>query len=254
MAEIVIFHYIHRNSVFHRMDLRIKLLCMILFSISSSLASEIPDFVVLTVVLLTAICVSKLPVMTLLKEFKNFAILIIFVIVIDSFTIPGNPIPIFSLPGVSAEGVATGLLFAWRLILIIMICTIMTGTSSLTNLKNAIEWYLRPIPFIPEARVATMINLTIVLIPVILDTVSEMSDAQKARCIEGRKNPIKRIMFIAFPLLVQTFRKADEMVFAMEARCYSENRTRAVLTATARGYLILVFSLLITAIVLFYNY
>jgi len=247
MAEIAVFHYIHKNSLLHRMDGRIKLLCMLLFSISATLASGVHDFVVLTVVLLTAIVAAKLPVIALLKGLKFFAFLIIFVIVVDSFSIPGNPIPNFPLPGVTGEGVTTGLIFAWRLILIIMICTIITGTTSLSTFRNAIEWYLRPVPFIPETRVATMINLTFALIPVIFEQVSEMLNAQKARCIEGRRNPIKRIAFTVFPLLSRTFRRADEIIFAMEARCYSEDRTRAVFVTNTKDWFVLAFSLLVLA-------
>lgn len=250
MAEIAVFHYIHKDSLLHRMDGRIKLLCLLLFSISATLASGVPDFVVLTAVLAIALAASKLPVMALLKGMKYFAFLIIFIIVVDSFSIPGHPIPGFPLPGVSAEGVTAGLVFSWRLILIIMICTVITGTTSLSTFRNAVEWYLRPVPFIPESRVATMINLTFSLIPVIFSQVSELLDAQKARCIEGRRNPVKRIVFTVFPLLSRTFRRADEVIFAMEARCYSEERTRALFTTNTMDWLVLAFSLLVLAFLL----
>lgn len=85
-----------------------------------------------------------------------------------------------------------------------------------------------PVPFIPEVQVATMINLTFLLIPVIFDNYSEMMSAQKSRCIQLRKNPIKRVNFIVFPLLSRTLRRADEIVYAMESRCYCEERTRAI--------------------------
>lgn len=54
-------------------------------------------------------------------------------------------------------------------------------------IKNVIEWFLAPIPFVPEARVAAMFSLTFVLIPLIFDQASEMREAQKARCIDERK-------------------------------------------------------------------
>lgn len=254
MAELTIFHYMHKNSILHNMDGRIKLACMVLFSVTSSFASTKPDFIILTVVLLIALFVSQLPVVTLLREIKYFSFLITAVIVVHSFSIPGAPLPNFPIPGFTVEGLTSGLVFAWRLTLIIMVCIILTGTTSLSLLRNAIEWFLRPIPFIPESRVATMINLTFILVPLIFDQASEMLSAQKARCIEGRKSPIKRVMFIAFPLLVQTFRRVDEMVLAMEARCYSEDRTKAVFRTTINDWLILCFSALVCSAVLFYPY
>ncbi|HHT9110605.1 MAG TPA: energy-coupling factor transporter transmembrane component T family protein [Candidatus Brocadiaceae bacterium] len=251
MVELTIFHYMHKNSIIHKMDGRIKLACMILLSASVSFTSAKFALATLTIILLATLFIAKLPIMTLLNELRYFAFLIALVFGIRSFSIPGTPIPNFPLRVVTVEGITSGLLFAWRLILIIIICLILTGTTSFSSLRNVIEWFLRPIPFIPAARVAIMVNLTFVLIPLIFDQASEMLNAQKARCIEGRKNPVKRIMFIAFPLLVQTFRCADEMVLAMEARCYSEDRTRAVFTTTINDWFILAFSILVSSIVFF---
>ena len=251
MAELTIFHYMYKDSMLHRMDGRIKLACMILFSASVSFTSAKLALVALTIILLVVLLTAKLPVMTLLNELRYFAFLIAIVFFVRCFTVPGSPIHNFPVPGVTLEGVNSGLIFGWRLVLIIIICIILTGTTSLASLRNVIEWYLRPIPFIPAARVATMVNLTFILIPLIFDQASEILNAQKARCIDGRKNPVKRIMFTAFPLLVQTFNCADEIAFAMEARCYSEDRTRAVFKTTVHDWFALFFSILVLCVVFF---
>ncbi len=251
MAELNIFHYMYKNSMLHRMDGRIKLACMILFSASVSLTSAKFVLAALTAIIFAVLFTAKLPVMTLLNELRYFAFFIAIVFFVRCFTVPGIPIHNFPVHGVTWEGVNSGVIFGWRLILIIIICIILTGTSSLASLRNVIEWYLRPIPFIPAARVATMVNLTFILIPLIFDQATEILNAQKARCIDGRRNPVKRIMFIAFPLLVQTFRCADEMTFAMEARCYSEDRTRAVFTTSVSDWFALSFSILVLCVTFF---
>ncbi|MDR1070577.1 MAG: energy-coupling factor transporter transmembrane protein EcfT [Gracilibacteraceae bacterium] len=51
--------------------------------------------------------------------------------------------------------------------------------------------------------------------------------------------------FIVFPLLEQTLRRADEIVYAMESRCYSELRTRAVFKANKIDWIILAICILI---------
>ena len=40
-----------------------------------------------------------------------------------------------------------------------------------------------------------------------------------------RKNPVRRLINLAWPLLKKTFQSADDLSLAMQARCYSENRT-----------------------------
>jgi energy-coupling factor transporter transmembrane protein EcfT len=96
-----------------------------------------------------------------------------------------------------------------------------------------------------------MFSLTFVLIPLIFDQASEILDAQKARCIEGRKNPIQRMTFLAYPLLLHTFIRADEIVYAMESRCYSEDRTPVVFKTTSIDWLMLIFSGLVWVIIFF---
>ena len=239
MAQVTFFHYIHKDTILHRMDGRLKLLCMLLLSLSASLASEWWHYLAPLALVAIALIIAKLPIIALLKDMKFFAIIILIVMVTNAFTIAGDPIPYFPFESVSMQGVITGLRFAGRLTLIIMVCTIVTGTTSLLTFKNVIEWYLRPIPFIPEVRVATMINLTFVLIPVIFDSYTEMMNAQKSRCVELQKNPIKRVNFIVFPLLSRTLRRTDEIIYAMESRCYSEIRTRAIFKTNKIDWLIL---------------
>lgn len=228
MAGVTFFHYIHKDTVLHAMDGRLKLLCLLLLSLSASFATEFHHYAVPLLVLGFALLVARLPITALLRDMKFFGLIILIVMLVNAFNTPGDPISNFPIANITAQGVATGLRFAGRLIIILLASTVITGTTSLMTFKDVIEWYLRPIPFVPAARIATMINLTFALIPVIFDNYAEMMSAQNSRCVALRKNPIRRMRFLAFPLLSQTLRKADEIVYAMESRCYSEVRTRAI--------------------------
>jgi energy-coupling factor transporter transmembrane protein EcfT len=236
MAEINIFHYLPGNSLIHRLDSRIKLVCMIWFSVTTSFMVETPDYLILTAVLLGAFWMSGLPVLRLIRELRYFYILILMVVIIQACSVPGTP---FLIRGISMEGLKSGLFFGWRLILVIIIGIIFTGTTRLSSLRNAVEWLLRPLPFIPAARVGTMISLTFVLIPLIFDQAAAISDAQKARCVEGRKNPVQRISLLVFPLLTRIFIQADEMALAMESRCYTEAFRKVEFKTDWKDWLIL---------------
>ena len=63
-------------------------------------------------------------------------------------------------------------------------------------------------------------------------------NAQKSRCVELRKNPVKRVGFLAIPLLSRALGRADEIVYAMESRCYSEQRTRALFKTNKIDWLV----------------
>ncbi|MCL6589283.1 MAG: energy-coupling factor transporter transmembrane protein EcfT [Firmicutes bacterium] len=251
MAELNIFHYLPKNSVIHNLDGRIKLIGMILFAIATSITTQIINLTILTLVIVIILVSSKLPLMRMITEIRRFLFFIGIVVVVNSFSVPGTPIAGLPILGLSWEGLRCGVFYGWRLILIILISTILAGTTSLSLLKNVIEWFLRPAPFIRETSVATMFGLTFVLIPLVFDQASEMMEAQKARCIEGRKNPVKKVMFLIFPLLFQMLLRVDEMVQAMESRCYSDVRTKAVFKTNFNDWLFLIFSGLVCAVVFF---
>ncbi|MGA6925481.1 MAG: energy-coupling factor transporter transmembrane component T, partial [Desulfosarcina sp.] len=82
-----------------------------------------------------------------------------------------------------------------------------------------------PIPIVDEKMAATMVGLVVRFVPVILFQAVEISDAQRARCVERRKNPLIRLMRFATPLLRRVFGSADELAVAMQARCFNEQRT-----------------------------
>lgn len=100
-----------------------------------------------------------------------------------------------------------------------------SSTTKPSSVKSAVQWFLKPVPFVPEKRVAVMISLSLAFMPVILKQAKAISDAQKARCADLQKNPVKRIIRLIYPLLRKTFLSADSLVLAMESRCYSDDRT-----------------------------
>jgi energy-coupling factor transporter transmembrane protein EcfT len=76
-----------------------------------------------------------------------------------------------------------------------------------------------------------MMGLIARFIPVILNQAKETVEAQRARCVEYRRNPLYRLVRLGVPLIRRTFEQADRLIVAMEARCYSENRTDPALCA-----------------------
>jgi energy-coupling factor transporter transmembrane protein EcfT len=111
---------------------------------------------------------------------------------------------------------------------------IVSLTTKPSSVKGAVQWFLKPVPFIPEKRVGVMISLALKFMPLILKQINEILNARKARCGDLEKNPIKRIRGLVLPLLKKTFLSADNLVFAMESRCYDDDRTDSEFTPSGR--------------------
>ena len=238
MAELTAFGFFSGNSLLHKLDSRFKLL----FTVMLSLVCLNLNFMALgliTALLLGFSIYSALPLGAMFRELRYFFILLVFVFTARALSTGGDPVIDAGIFTVSSEGLSAGLLVCWRLALIVLLAFSMVTTTRPSDIKAAVQWYLKPVPLVPEKKVALMMGLILRFVPVIFDQAAETAEAQKARCVQNRKNPVYRLIKLGFPLLRRTFERADDLVVAMEARCFTENRTDPELAASKRDWIAL---------------
>lgn len=238
MAELTAFGFISGNSLLHKLDSRFKLL----FTVMLSLVCLNLNFMALglvTALLLGFSIYSALPLCAMFRELRYFFILLVFVFTARALSTGGNPVIDAGIFTVSGEGLSAGLMVCWRLALIVLLAFSMVTTTRPSDIKAAVQWYLKPVPFIPEKKVALMMGLILRFVPVIFDQAAETAEAQKARCVQNRKNPVYRLIKLGFPLLRRTFERADDLVAAMDARGFTENRTDPRLVSHRRDWIAL---------------
>ena len=221
MAELTPFSYRPGASVLHLQDVRFKLVFIVFISIASMKACFI-SLSVLSSALFSAILIIHLPLKSILKELRYFFVFLIFVFAARALCTPGTPLIEFMGIDITRQGIYDGTLVCWRMLLVVLVGLLFVSTTRSSEIRAAIEWFLKPFPFIPGKRVATMMSLIVRFIPVIFKQAKETSDAQRARGVENRKNPVYRLMKLVVPLIRRTFESADKLAIAMEARCYSE--------------------------------
>jgi len=239
MAELTSFGYIAGHSVLHRLDARFKIIAVILLSLVS-LNGYFGELAVLTVILLGVILYARLPLGSGLKELRYFLILLFLIFVARALSPREPSVLLLNYIHVSRQGLYDGLLVCWRLGFIVALGFALMSTTPPSAVKTAIQWFLKPVPFIPEKKVALMMGLILRFMPVIINQAKETVEAQKSRAVENRKNPVYRLTKLGFPLIRRTFERADDLVAAMEARAFSENRTDPALIAHRRDWLALI--------------
>ena len=167
-------------------------------------------------------------------DFKVFWVLLLFVLIARALAAPGTALFRIGEIAVSAEGLAEGGLICLRLWLVALAGVGLAATTPPSAIEAALRFLLAPLPLVPEKRVAAMLGLLVRFLPEVLRQAGRTREAQTARCVEYRKNPIRRLSVFAISLLRAVFVRADRLSLAMEARCYSENRTVARLAAGRR--------------------
>ena len=239
MAELTAFSFQPGTSLLHKLDVRFKLLFLILISLIS-LAGGFAGLGILTGLVTVLSIHSRLPLKSGFREFRFFLIFLVLILITRMLTIPGTALIEIKSVAITRPGLISGVLICWRLAIIALLGFLFVFTTPSSEIKAAVQWFLKPAAFIPGKRIATMMGLIARFIPVILNQAKETTEAQRARCVENRRNPFYRIVQLGVPLIRRTFEQADRLIVAMEARCYSENRTDPVLSATRIDWFALV--------------
>ena len=224
MAQITPFTYRQGESNLHRLDARCKFFMICLVSMSL-LSAHLPACFFYGLILFFFFKKAGLNIFSTLNHIKYFIVLLFFIFAARALIVKGDIIFSFYDLTITEQGLKEGILVALKFFLVMVTGILFASTTKSSCVKNAVQWFLRPIPFIPENRVAVMISLSLSFMPIILNQAKEISDAQKARCADLQKNPVKKIIQLVLPLLKKTFLSADNLVLAMESRCYSDDRT-----------------------------
>jgi energy-coupling factor transporter transmembrane protein EcfT len=222
MAELTPFYYRHGDSFIHRVDTRCKMVLLMLISLSSLNASS---WGLCWMTLFLALCAFwiQIPILAILQGLRYFFILLLLVFLARLFFSEGEALINWRFVTITQNGLIDGVLVCWRLLLIVLFGLIFISTTQMSKIKWSVGWLLSPLPFVPEKRIATMMGLIVRFIPIIFQKAHNISEIQKARCVEIRKNPFYRLKSFALPVMRGVIQDADKLSMAMTARCYNEN-------------------------------
>ena len=246
MTEHTAFSYRHGNTWIHRLDVRVKLAALVLLSLASVHLSPLK----LAGTIAVLFCLVKylnLSIRVLFRELRFFIILLFLIFMSRLLSTADGPVYSIGPVAISLSGISQGGVVCLRLILVVLLGLILVVSTRSSEIKRAVEWALTPFSFIPRRRAATMIGLLIRFIPVIFNEAREIKDAQRARAVESRKNPLFRMVKLVVPLVRRTFLRAEKLALAMEARCYREVRTDPEFSFSKKDGLVLVMLFLLSA-------
>ncbi|NLC95562.1 MAG: energy-coupling factor transporter transmembrane protein EcfT [Bacilli bacterium] len=133
------------------------------------------------------------------------------------------------------EALINGGYIILRLILIISMSSLLTFTTKPTDLTLAIEHVLTPLKIVkfPVSELALMISISLRFIPTLLEETQKVLKAQTSRGADFTEGNIKdkviQIISLLVPMFIISFKRAEELANAMEARGYVPGRKRTSL-------------------------
>ncbi|ATD53969.1 energy-coupling factor transporter transmembrane component T family protein [Clostridium chauvoei] len=235
IKDITIGQYIHGETFVHKLDPRTKILLSILFIVSLFIVDKFVGYIFIVGFLILTVYVAKIPARYLYKGLKPVFFLIAFTAILNVFMIKGSANTLIFELGflkVYEEGLRTAAFMALRLIFLIMGTSVLTLTTSPIELTDGIEKLLKPIGKELAHELAMMMTIALRFIPTLMDETDKIMMAQKARGADfetgGLIQKAKSLIPLLVPLFISSFRRADELAMAMEARAYrgGAGRTR----------------------------
>lgn len=235
IKDITIGQYFPTNSVLHRLDVRMKLILTFLFIILIFLCKNYFSMILMILLLASMVAISKVPFKTVVKGLKPLLVIIIFTAVLNMFYVHGG-ITLFSIGKISitSKGVNTAVFTVLRIVCLIIGSSLLTYTTTPTALTDGIERLFSPLRYlhIEVHDIAMMMTIALRFIPTLIDEVDRIMNAQKARGADlesgGLVQRAKALVPVFVPLLLSAFRRADDLAYAMDCRCYhgGDGRTR----------------------------
>ncbi len=251
MAQALAFGtYIPGTTPVHALNAQVKIILACAFSIGIFFVESWIGLLLVTALVMMLYVIARVPVVKAAHGLIPIVFILVFTIVVHAFSIslgstaaPGLSTAgslgltqqwvLFGSFGITLDGLARGLFFALRIVLLVLICSLLTFTSSMMELTDAMLRMFGPLRRfgVPVDDIAMMISIALRFIPTTAREAQMIQLAQKARCANFDDGNLfvrlKSWIPVLIPLFVRLFRRADDLADAMDARCYAGGkRTR----------------------------
>lgn len=226
IRDITLGQYYPEQSVIHRLDARTKILGTLLYIIEIFLVNSFAGFGLVILALGVLIGISKVPVRFIFKGLKAVVFIILLTFVLNLFMFDGTVLWHWKFLTITYEGLYRSCFMALRLILLIIGTSMLTLTTKPMELTDGLEKLLKPFNRfgLPGHEIALMMSIALRFIPTLLEETDKIMKAQQARGADFESGNliqrVKNMIPILIPLFVGSFRIAQDLALAMEARCY----------------------------------
>ncbi|MEH7010155.1 energy-coupling factor transporter transmembrane component T [Neobacillus niacini] len=269
--NITIGQYVPTGSYIHRLDPRIKLLVFTILVLAIALNTSYLGNALGLLLSIYLFWASKIPISYGLSGIKP-AIPFIIILAVLQLIFQGNVFSggtVFFEYGfilITSESIRLVIVSAVRFVEIILLSSVLTLSTSTTELTHAIQSLLSPLKKIkfPVHELSLIITIAIRFVPTFAIEMEKMMKAQASRGADFGSGEWWRIIQRTkdmFPIIIPLFNialsRAEDLILAMESRCYTPGNDRSaysVYKALGRDYLVLFIGLLLSLLLLFYPF
>lgn len=236
LRDITLGQYYIADSKIHLLDPRVKLAGTMVYIISLFMVKGLLGYLLSAIFFMVMVKLSEVPFKFMVRGLKA----IIFVLIITAFCnllfFNGeHKIIEFGIITITVEGIENAVCMTIRLVMLILGTSIMTLTTTPTDLTDGIEkslGFLERVK-VPVHEIALMMSIALRFIPILVEETNKIMKAQVSRGADFESGSlirrVKNYVPIIVPLFISAFHRASDLAMAMESRCYRTGKDRTKL-------------------------
>lgn len=230
IRDITIGRYYDSESVIHKMDPRTKLAGVLVYIISLFLVKSSWWYLLCLAVMLILYKMAQVPFGYLLKGLKGILLLLCFTFLFRMLYTPGTPVAAFWIFTITKQGIFKAVQMTARIALMITGASLLSYTSTPKELADGLEKAFSGLEKIgiPIHEMAVIVMIAFRFIPIMLEELNVLMDAQAARGAKFEEANViekcKSVMTLLLPLFLMTVRRSSDLAMAMEARGYTGSK------------------------------
>lgn len=236
--DITLGQYVPRQSPVHRMDPRMKITLWLAIMVSLFFIDTFVGYGLMALFLGLVIYLAQIPVGYGLRGLKPaipfMVVLFIIQLMFSGSLFADSPNVVFhwGFIRITTEALRTYTLVIIRVLLLFLSVTILTLATSLVSLTDGVESMMnvfRPLG-VPANELAMVMVIALRFVPTLVDELERIMKAQMARGADIETGNFiqktRQRIPVLIPLLLNSFNRAEELIVAMEARCYRGGKGR----------------------------
>lgn len=227
VRDITIGQYYANTSVIHALDPRTKLMGVLVYVAALFLVKNPVLYLVFMGLVLILYRIAKVPFSFLLKGLKGIIVLLIFTFLFRLISTPGTEVAQIWIFHITRQGIVKAISLTFRIALMIVGASLLSYTTTPKEMADGLEKscaFLEKV-HIPVHEMAVIVMIAFRFIPIMLEEMNVLMDAQAARGVEFEKCSVfqkcKNVFTLLMPLFLSTVRRSSDLAMAMEARGYS---------------------------------
>ncbi|MGC8880259.1 MAG: energy-coupling factor transporter transmembrane component T family protein [Anaerolineae bacterium] len=244
LRNVTIGQYFQGDSIIHRLDPRAKITVLLILVVVNSFILSFTGNVLLLSLCIALVLLSGISFTFMLSGIKP-ALPLIAIFALMQLFFYGDAYPPYGMESITywrwgMMSITNGsillvIVTLMRFLEIFFLVSLLTSTTTTTNIAYAIENMLEPFQRLrlPAQEISLIGTIALRFVPIFAEQMEIIMKAQASRGADFGEGGVfqfvkrtRQMVTLIVPLFVDAFRRAEDLILAMDARCYTGGRGR----------------------------